>query len=89
MSDSVTGAPHLEVISCLADKFNGKAKNAVVPYRNSKLTMILERGLEGSGRCSTVATLTPSMSAVHGLHSAFRLPGWTPRGVNCGYQSSV
>jgi len=50
-----------EVISKLAEKCRPKGNpKALVPFRNSKLTLLLAHGLEGTGRCNTVVTLSPS-----------------------------
>jgi hypothetical protein len=59
-----------QVISALADKSSGRNKAAHVPYRNSKLTLLLEPGLEGKGRVSTIVTVTPAASGYdENLHS--------------------
>lgn len=48
------------VIGVLAKKANGSAKNEIVPYRESKLTMILKPFLGGNARTSMVAALSPA-----------------------------
>jgi hypothetical protein len=49
------------VIKALADKASGKAaKNAVVPYRSSKLTYILKPFLGGNAKTAMVAALSPA-----------------------------
>jgi kinesin family protein 1 len=49
------------VIKALADKAAGKAaKNAVVPYRSSKLTYILKPFLGGNAKTAMVAALSPA-----------------------------
>ncbi|KAL3787829.1 hypothetical protein ACHAWO_007017 [Cyclotella atomus] len=52
------------VITILKDKSQGKNVNVRVPYRDSKLTRILQESL--GGRCKTVvvATLSPSITAI-------------------------
>eukprot|EP00617_Octactis_speculum_P020591 CAMPEP_0185752960 /NCGR_PEP_ID=MMETSP1174-20130828/11719_1 /TAXON_ID=35687 /ORGANISM="Dictyocha speculum, Strain CCMP1381" /LENGTH=831 /DNA_ID=CAMNT_0028430619 /DNA_START=61 /DNA_END=2555 /DNA_ORIENTATION=+ len=47
------------VINALVDKANGK-KNVFVPYRNSKLTRVLQESLGGNSLTSMVAALSPS-----------------------------
>lgn len=50
------------VISKLAEKCRLKGNpNAIVPFRNSKLTLLLQDVLEGTGRCNTVVTVSPSV----------------------------
>lgn len=48
------------VIGILAKKAEGKAKQEQVPYRESKLTMILKPFLGGNARTSMVAALSPA-----------------------------
>jgi hypothetical protein len=52
------------VISCLKEISEKKNSNIRVPYRDSKLTRVLQESL--GGRCKTVivATLSPSVSAI-------------------------
>ncbi|GMH69323.1 hypothetical protein TrLO_g8416 [Triparma laevis f. longispina] len=52
------------VISCLKEQSEKKNSNVRVPYRDSKLTRVLQESL--GGRCKTViiATLSPSVSAI-------------------------
>ena len=51
-----------EVIGALADKCSGRGGRKVhIPFRNSKITTILQPGLEGTGRCSTVVTLRTAL----------------------------
>ena len=52
------------VISCLKEQAEKKSSNVRVPYRDSKLTRVLQESL--GGRCKTViiATLSPSDSAI-------------------------
>lgn len=51
-----------KVITILADKASGKkeAKSAVVPYRESKLTRILQNALGGNSKTSMIAALSPA-----------------------------
>ena len=51
-----------KVINILADKASGKpeAKNTVVPYRESKLTRILQNALGGNSKTSMIAALSPA-----------------------------
>lgn len=51
-----------KVISILADKAAGKksAKNVVVPYRESKLTRILQNALGGNSKTSMIAAISPA-----------------------------
>ena len=51
-----------KVISILADKAAGKksAKNEVVPYRNSKLTRILQNALGGNYKTAMIAAISPA-----------------------------
>merc|ERR1712048_139227 len=46
-------------IAALADKSNGK-KNVLVPYRESKLTMLLKNALGGNSKTIMVAALSPA-----------------------------
>lgn len=48
------------VIGILAKKANGQSKNEQVPYRESKLTMILKPFLGGNAKTSMVAALSPA-----------------------------
>ena len=49
------------VIKALADISTGKAKkNAVVPYRDSKLTMLLKNALGGNSKTVMIAALSPA-----------------------------
>ena len=49
------------VIKALADISLGKAKkNAVVPYRDSKLTMLLKNALGGNSKTVMIAALSPA-----------------------------
>lgn len=49
------------VIKALADKSLGKAKkNAVVPYRDSKLTMLLKNALGGNSKTLMICALSPA-----------------------------
>ena len=43
-----------EVIHALGEKCSGRNKLMHIPFRNSKLTLLLEQGLSGKGRCNTV-----------------------------------
>ena len=49
-----------QVISILADKAVGKHKSAVVPYRDSTLTRILQSALGGNSRTSMIAAISPA-----------------------------
>lgn len=51
------------VIGTLAENA-GKNKNDHVPYRNSKLTRLLQPSLSGDARISVVCTINPDVSAV-------------------------
>ncbi|KAG9308915.1 P-loop containing nucleoside triphosphate hydrolase protein [Chiua virens] len=51
------------VISTLAENA-ARNKNDHVPYRNSKLTRLLQPSLSGDARISVVCTMNPDMSAV-------------------------
>ncbi|KAJ7069716.1 P-loop containing nucleoside triphosphate hydrolase protein [Mycena amicta] len=51
------------VISTLAENA-AKGKSDHVPYRNSKLTRMLQPSLSGNARISVVCTINPDMSAV-------------------------
>ena len=54
------------VINALAEKANmkdsRKQKKAFIPYRNSKLTRVLQESLGGNSLCSMLATLSPARS---------------------------
>jgi len=51
------------VIEKLADKATGKAKlNAVVPYRDSKLTRLLQNALGGSSKTVMICAISPASS---------------------------
>lgn len=47
-------------ISVLADKAMGKAKKAVVPYRDSSLTRILQNALGGNSKTIMICAVSPS-----------------------------
>ena len=49
-----------QCISTLADKAMGKAKNEVVPYRDSALTRILQTALGGNSKTIMICALSPS-----------------------------
>ena len=48
------------VITALADKATGKAKNTVVPYRDSSLTRILQNALGGNSKTLMICAISPS-----------------------------
>jgi len=47
-------------ISVLADKATGKAKNQVVPYRDSALTRILQNALGGNSKTIMICAVSPA-----------------------------
>lgn len=47
-------------ISVLADRASGKAKNAVVPYRDSNLTRILQNALGGNSKTIMICAVSPA-----------------------------
>ena len=47
-------------ISILAEKAGGKAKNAVVPYRDSNLTRILQNALGGNSKTIMICAISPA-----------------------------
>jgi len=47
-------------ISVLADKASGKAANAVVPYRDSALTRILQNALGGNSKTTMICAISPA-----------------------------
>ena len=50
-----------KVIKALADKAEGKAaKGSVVPYRESKLTLMLKTALRGNSKTQMIAALSPA-----------------------------
>lgn len=49
-------------ISILADKAGGKAKDKVVPYRDSALTRILQNSLGGNSKTIMICAISPSAS---------------------------
>ena len=49
------------VINALAEKSKSK-KRIFIPYRNSKLTRVLQDSLGGNSLCSMLATLSPALS---------------------------
>lgn len=51
-----------QVIKVLADKSTGKPSNAVVPYRNSALTRILQNALGGNSKTLMICALSPAGS---------------------------
>jgi len=50
------------VIEKLADKATGKAKNIVIPYRDSKLTRLLQNALGGSSKTVMICAISPASS---------------------------
>jgi len=49
------------VISALADQATGKAKpNAIIPYRDSKLTRLLQNALGGSSKTIMICAISPA-----------------------------
>lgn len=49
-----------KVISILAEKASGKGSKAVVPYRESKLTRILQNALGGNSKTAMIAAISPA-----------------------------
>jgi hypothetical protein len=49
-----------QVINVLAEKSTGHGKNAVVPYRDSKLTRILQNALGGNSKTIMVCAVSPA-----------------------------
>lgn len=47
-------------ISILAEKCGGKAKNTIVPYRDSNLTRILQNALGGNSKTIMVCAVSPA-----------------------------
>jgi hypothetical protein len=47
-------------ISVLAEKASGKSKNAVVPYRDSNLTRILQNALGGNSKTIMICAVSPA-----------------------------
>ena len=50
------------VISSLAENANGKKK--FIPYRDSKLTRVLQNSLGGNSLCSMLATCSPALDNI-------------------------
>lgn len=50
------------VIEKLAEKATGKVKNVLIPYRDSKLTRLLQNALGGSSKTIMVCALSPASS---------------------------
>ncbi len=50
-----------KVIEVLAEKSGGGAKNAVVPYRDSKLTHMLKGALGGNSKTIMICALSPAL----------------------------
>lgn len=51
------------MIKTLVDKQSGKAsKNVIVPYRESKLTRILENALGGNSKTIMICAISPALS---------------------------
>mmetsp|Transcript_59294 Transcript_59294/g.94120 ORF Transcript_59294/g.94120 Transcript_59294/m.94120 type:complete len:1093 (+) Transcript_59294:45-3323(+) len=50
------------VIEKLADKASGKGKNVVIPYRDSKLTRLLQNALGGSSKTVMICAISPASS---------------------------
>lgn len=50
------------VIEKLADKATGKGKNIVIPYRDSKLTRLLQNALGGSSKTIMICAISPASS---------------------------
>jgi len=49
-----------QVISILADKSSGKQKGAVVPYRDSALSRILQNALGGNSKTIMICAISPA-----------------------------
>ena len=49
-----------KVIQTLAEKAGGKGKSVIVPYRESKLTRILQTNLGGNSKTAMIAALSPA-----------------------------
>jgi len=50
------------VIEKLAEKSGGKGKNVIIPYRDSKLTRLLQNALGGSSKTIMICALSPASS---------------------------
>merc|ERR1712107_201246 len=50
------------VIEKLAEKSSGKGKNVIIPYRDSKLTRLLQNALGGSSKTIMICALSPASS---------------------------
>merc|ERR1719230_453891 len=50
------------VIERLAQKADGKGKNVIIPYRDSKLTRLLQNALGGSNKTIMICALSPASS---------------------------
>ena len=48
------------VINGLVEKASGKKKGVFIPYRDSKLTRVLQESLGGNSLCTMLATLSPA-----------------------------
>jgi kinesin family protein 3/17 len=59
------------VIKSLTDKQAGN-KNFHVPYRNSKLTRLLEDSLGGNCKTTMMAMISPSQEAYNESHSTLK-----------------
>merc|ERR1719396_170553 len=55
------------VINALVENANGK--KTFVPYRNSKLTRVLQESLGGNSFCTMLATISPASVNVEETHS--------------------
>ncbi len=55
---------HAQVIQALSNKSHGKGQKDVVPFRESKLTQMLEESLGGTALCAMLACISPAEHSV-------------------------
>ncbi|CAD8078169.1 unnamed protein product [Paramecium primaurelia] len=72
-----------QVIAALADKAMGKGKNAVVPYRDSQLTRILQNALGGNSKTLMICAVSPATDNYEETLSTLRYADQAKKIKNC------
>ncbi|KAG5037446.1 hypothetical protein JHK86_018286 [Glycine max] len=71
----VAGEGCTVVLMVIAKLTNGKATH--IPYRDSKLTQLLQSSLSGHGRISLMCTVTPASGSSEETHNTLKFVHWS------------
>lgn len=61
-----------KVITALAKRAEGRNRNDIIPYRESKLTRILQNALGGNSKTAMIAAISPASSNIDETLSTLR-----------------